>query len=88
MSIESVMLFNPYLILCLPYPWGNWAKGIKIALYYFLQWPMNPQLSQRIKKKHTQAKKKKHLSHRNISPHSSLLVSSFLFSIILTNHIP
>ena len=54
-SIESVMLFNPYLILCLPYPCGNWAKGIKISLYYFLQWPMNPQLSQRIK--HTQANK-------------------------------
>ena len=43
------------------YPWGNWAKGVKISLYYFLQWPVNPQLSQTIKK---QTKKSK----QNIFP--------------------
>lgn len=44
------------------YPWGNWAKGVKISLYDFLQWPVNPQLSQRIKKK------KQKTSKQNIFP--------------------
>ena len=36
MSIESVMLFNPYLILCLPLSLGKLGKGYKDLSLLFL----------------------------------------------------